>query len=162
MKVCRNTVKKFMDILFSVAAVLYGSATLLAFINAFCRKFLNIGISWGEELTTYMILVAFFLTIPYLELRDGSLCIGLLNNIIKNRKITKALYIIRGLLVMFLCVIVVRYALVGIQSAMSTNLLTFSLRWPKAIFYSIAMSGFALTVVSWITILLLNKGDKVE
>jgi len=162
MKFCRNTVKKLMDVLFTIAAVLYGCATVMAFVNAFCRKFLGIGISWGEELTTYMIVVAFFLTIPYLELRDGSLCIGLLNSVIKSKTVTKVLYIIRGLLVMFLCVVVVRFALVAIESAIATNMLTFTLRWPKAIFYGIALGGFGLTIVSWLSILLLNKGDKFE
>ena len=162
MKFCRNTVKKLMDVLFTVATILYGAATVMAFANAFCRKFLGLGISWGEELTTYMIVVAFFLTIPYLELRDGSLCIGLLNSVIKSKTVTKVLYIIRGLLVMFLCVVIVRYALVAIESAMLANLVTFTLRWPKAIFFAIALGGFALTIVSWISILVLNKGDKFE
>ena len=162
MKACRDTVKKLMDVLFAVAAILYGAGTVLAVGNAVCRKFLDIGIAWGDELTTYLIVVAFFLTIPYLELHNGSLCIGLLDNLIKNKTVARILYVIRGLLVVSLSIIIVRYGLVAIDSAIASDLRTFSLRWPKAIFYAISVAGFALSVVSWITIILLNKGEKME
>ena len=41
MKVCRDTVTKLMDILFAVAAVFYGLGTLMAVVNAVCRKYGN-------------------------------------------------------------------------------------------------------------------------
>lgn len=162
MKICRDGVIKFMNVLFTIAAILYGAGTLMAFINAFCRKVLNVGIYWGEELATYLIVSAFFLTLSYLELHDGSLCIGLLTNIVKNKKVLKALYIIRGIIIILLCFLIVRYGFSTISAAISTKLVTFTLRWPKAVFYSIAVSGFILCIISWLTILILNKGEKVE
>ena len=87
MKICRDSVCKLMSALFTIAAILYGCGTALAFVNAFSRKFLSVGIVWGEEMTTYLILMAFFLTIPYLELHNGSLCIGLLDSVIKNKTV---------------------------------------------------------------------------
>lgn len=162
MKVCRDTVTKLMDILFAVAAVLYGLGTLMAVVNAVCRKFLDVGIAWGDELTTYLIVCAFFLTLPYLELHNGALCIGLLDNLVKNEVAARVLYVIRGLLVVVLSVIVVRYGLVAIDSAIASDLRTFTLRWPKAIFYTFAVAGFALNIVAWATIILLNKGGKMN
>ena len=159
MKVCRDTVTKLMDILFAVAAVLYGLGTLMAVVNAVCRKFLDVGIAWGDELTTYLIVCAFFLTLPYLELHNGALCIGLLD---KDEVAAPVLYVLRGLLGVVLSVIVVRYGLVAIDSAIASDLRTFTLRWPKAIFYTFAVAGFALNIVAWATIILLNKGGKME
>ena len=162
MKITRDLVCKVMNALFTIAAILYGAGTLLAFINAFSRKVLSIGIYWGEELMTYLIVSAFFLSMAYLELHDGSLCIGLLNSIVKNKKALKAFYIIRGIVILILCFIVVKYGFATISSALATNLCTFTLRWPKSIFYGIAVSGFILCIISWLTILILNKGDKIQ
>ena len=162
MKAFRSVISKIMDVLFTISAVLLGASTLMTFVNSICRKILRFSFPWSEELSTYGIVISIFFTLPYLELRDEQLCINLFSSIVKKEVVLKIIFILRGLLVLTLCYFAGRYGIAAAQAAVRTNVETFVLHWPKAIFYYIAAGGFCLVLVSWITILLFNKGDKVN
>jgi len=151
-----------MDLLFSVGSILLGTAATLAILNAVDRRIFMIGFPWVEEFYTYCIVIGVFISIPLLELRDDHLSIGIIQTIVKNKKIIKALFIIRGLVtVTFLCT-VVWYGLISIQSQINTGAVTFVLRWPKSTLYSVGVAGYAMSILSWLTIFIFNKGDKVD
>ena len=161
MKAFRSVVGKIMDILFTVSAALLGASTLMTFVNSICRKLLSFSFPWSEELSTYGVVISIFFALPYLELRDEQLCIKLFSSIVKEKTVIKTIFVLRGLLTLALCYFAGRYGFAAALAAVKTNVETFILHWPKAIFYYIAASGFCLVLVSWITILLFNKGDKV-
>lgn len=162
MKACRNAVDRLMLWLVSAAAVLLGVSTILATVNAFCRKFLLISIPWSEELCTYCVVIAVFLVIPYLELKDKQLSIGLLGSVVKSQKFLKVVFLIRGVFITLLGVIIVKFGINSTQAAHASNVMTYVLKWPKSIFFAIAVGCFALAIISWISIFALNKGDKFE
>jgi len=162
MKACRTVINRFMLALMSAAAILLGCSSLLAIINAICRKFFLISLPWAEELCTYMVVIAAFIAIPFLELKDGQLSIGLLSSLVKNQKFMKVVFILRGVLIMVISLIVIRFGIASTQAAMISNTLTYVLKWPKYIFFAIAVGSFILVLVSWLSIYLINKGDKFE
>lgn len=158
----RIAVKKFTTMLLTVGAALGGTSALLATVNAICRKFFSLSLPWAEELCTYAVVVAFFLAIPYLELTDSHLSIEILENIIKSKRIKKILFILKGILVTALCVIIVRYGIAATMAAHTSNTLTYVLKWPRSLFFGITVASFILSIVSWLSIYLLNKGDKFD
>ena len=160
MKIFRTSVRRLADVLFTISAVMLGCTTLLTFINSVFRRFFSFSLIWSEELCTYSIAVALFLGICYLELRDEQLCIGLLSNIVKSKKILKTLFILRGIVTAAISFVIGWYGITSAQAAASNQLQTFILRWPLAAFYYITVVSFWLAVISWITIFL-NKGEKL-
>ena len=160
MKICRSTVSKVTGFLFTISSILLGGVTLLTFINSVLRRFFSTSLVWSEELSTYCIVLALFLSLASLELRDEQLCIGIMNNIIKNKIVLKCLFILRGVVTAAICFLVGMHGLTAAQAAARAQLQTFILRWPLAALYYITVGAFWLAVVSWITIFI-NKGEKV-
>jgi len=133
----------------------------MTFINAFSIKAFSFGFVWSEELCTYCIVIGVFLALPFLEVHDNQLSIGLLNSIIKSKKALKAIFLLRGLVIIAISCIVGIYGVSAAMAAVRAHTETYVLRWPKSILYFIGVAGFWLAIVSWITIFL-NKGDKLE
>jgi len=161
MKLYRDTVKRVMDFLFAVSALLLGVSTLMTFLNAVLRRGFSFSFVWSEEFCTYCIVIGVFLALPFLEVHDNQLSIGLLNSIIKNKKVLKGIFLLRGAVIIVVSYIVGIYGVAAAQAAVQAHTETYVLRWPKSILYFIAVAGFWMAIVAWITIFL-NKGDKVE
>ena len=162
MQLGRSAVSRFMYALFTVAALMLGLAAILALFNSFDRKVLTIGFPWIEEFCTYMIVMGVFLTLPLIELRDDQLHMGLLSSLIESKAFNKALFIFRGLFTITILSIIVWYGIITVQAQASTGAVTIILRWPKATIYSVGVAGYAMAIISWLTIFLLNKGEKVD
>ena len=162
LKTARKVIDKLMTALLTASAALGGISALLATVNALSRKFLSVSFPWAEELCTYMIVIAVFLAIPDLELKDKQLCVDLLSNSIKNKYALKVLYIFRGLVIIFLCAIVAKYGLASTITAYQTNTLTYVLQWPRAIFFGIGVASFVIAILSWVAAIFLNKGEKFQ
>ena len=162
LKTARKVIDRAITALLTAAAVLGGCSALLATVNAVSRKFLSVSFPWAEELCTYLVVIAVFMAIPYLELKDKQLCVDLLSNSIKNKYLLKVLYIFRGVVIIFLCVIVAKYGLASTITAYQTNTLTYVLQWPRAIFFGIGVASFILAIVSWAAAIFLNKGEKFQ
>lgn len=162
MKMSKIAVEKFIKGLLTAGAALGGVSAFLATINAICRKFLSISLPWAEELCTYMVVVAFFLAIPYLGLTDSQLSIGILDNLIKNKPAKKIMFILKGVLVIVLSAVLVYYGIAATSAAHASNTLTYVLKWPRSLFFGIAVASFILVIVAWISIYLLNKGERFD
>ena len=162
LKTARKVIDKLMTALLTASAALGGISALLATVNALSRKFLSVSFPWAEELCTYMIVIAVFLAIPYLELKDKQLCVDLLSNSIKNKYALKVLYIFRGLVIIFLCAMVAKYGVACTITAYQTNTLTYVLQWPRAIFFGIGVASFVIAILSWVAAIFLNKGEKFQ
>jgi len=151
-----------MHALFTVAALMLGLAVLLALINSLDRKVFAIGFPWIEEFCTYMIVLGVFLTLPLVELTDDHLRMGLLPALFKSNRFYKVLMIIRGLFTITVLSTVVWYGIITLQAQANIGAVTIILRWPKSTLYAIGVGGYAMAIISWLTILLLNKGEKVD
>ena len=160
METARKAVHRAMTALLTVSACLGGVSAVLATVNAVSRKLLSVSFPWAEELCTYMVVIAVFLAIPYLELTDKQLCVDLLSNSIKNKTARKVLYIFRGAVIIFLCAIVAKYGLTSTVTAWQSNTLTYVLQWPRAIFFGIGVASFIIAIASWAAAIFLNKGEK--
>jgi len=139
-----------------------GIAVLLALFNSLDRKVFSIGFPWIEEFCTYMIVMSVFITLPLIELRDDHLRMGLLPSLFKSKTFYQVLFITRGLFTVTLLSTIVWYGLITVQSQAAAGAVTFVLRWPKAALYSVGVAGYAMAIISWLTIFLLNKGEKVD
>ena len=160
LKTARTIADKAITALLTAAAVLGGASALLATFNAISRKFLSVSFPWVEELCTYLVVIAVFISIPNLELKDKQLCVDFLGSTIKKKAVQKGLYLFRGVVIIFLCVVVARYGLASTVTAWQTNTVTYVLQWPRAIFFGIGVAGFLAAIVSWVAAIFLNKGEK--
>jgi TRAP-type C4-dicarboxylate transport system permease small subunit len=118
--------------------------------------------SLAEELCTYLVVIGTFMVFPALELSDTQLTIGVLSSVIKNRTFHKVLFIIRGLVVMVISGVIVKFGIASTQAAHAANTMTYVLKWPKADLFAVAVACFVLMIVAWVAIFLFNKGDKIE
>lgn len=157
----KQLILKFNHGLLFIGAVFGSVGVLLTTVNAICRKFANFTFPWAEELCTYMIVMAVFLIIPYLELSDGHLSVGIIESVIPNKVFNKILFIFKGILILVIFVLIVRYGYAATVNAHISNTMTYVLKWPRSIFFGVAVVSFVLSIISWLSIFILNKGDKI-
>ncbi|MCI8992536.1 MAG: TRAP transporter small permease [Eubacterium sp.] len=159
----RKWLDRLMVALLSIAAVLGSASAVLATVNALCRKILSTSFPWAEELITYLVVVAVFLAIPFLEWKSKQLTVDILGNSLKNKKVRKGFQVFSAAIVIVLCFIIVRYGTESTITAYETNMRTYVLLWPRSIFFGIGVISFILTIIASIgTIFLGNeKGGDV-
>ena len=143
-------------------AVMLMISVLLATINAFARKFLNTSFSWAEELCIYIVVVGVFFTLPYLTLKDDQLRINLISAMVKNQKVLKALRILFGLMETALFGMLIYYGLNSTRAARISGVTTNYLHIPKYILYRMMIGVFLFSILSWLSVIFLNKGDSFE
>jgi TRAP-type C4-dicarboxylate transport system permease small subunit len=161
MKFVRNVSRGITGGVFTVAAVLLGFSAALAFFNAVGRGFFSFNFSGSEELSTYAVVIAVFFAIPYLELHDEQLSVNILSMVIKNKTVLKIMFFLRAVLTLLILFILVKYGIAAAQSAFVAGTETYALRWPKYLFFSVAVAGAAMGILSWLTIIFFNKGEKL-
>lgn len=148
-------------------ALIYGGATLmmisvfLATINAILRKFFHTSLAWAEELCIYSVVLGFFFSIPYLELKHKQLSVDVIRSVIHNEAIHKIIYLIFGAVEIVLFIILIRFGIISTQAAILSGITTNYLHIPKYILFAIVVVSFAFSLLSWVAILL-NKGDSYE
>ena len=143
-------------------SMMMAASMFLATINAFCRKLLNTSFSWAEELCLYLVVMGFFFSIPYLELKREQLHVDLLSSFTKNATIQKTFYIVFGFLEITLFGMMIYYGLHSTGAARLSGVTTNYLHVPKYFLYGTVVSVFVLSIVSWLSIIFLNKGESFE
>lgn len=158
-----ESVKKFIKSFVTVSAytsgILIMCSVLFATINAIARKFFNISFPWAEELCLYFVVIGFYFVIPYLELKNEQLSINLLPLLAKNSMIRKIFYIFFGCLNIILFYILIKFGLHSTHIARLSGVTTHYMHIPKYFLYSIAIIALSISIVSWLAIIFLNKGE---
>lgn len=136
-------------------------AAILAAINAVMRKFA--GISWtpAEEVCTYLCLLSVFIGLPKLEIGDDELSIDIFNNSIKNEKLKKVVFLIRGIITMICFGLLFWAGISQIQNTYANHAVTSVLHIPRYLLYIVVDACYAIVIFSWIAIFL-NKGRPVK
>ena len=130
-----------------VAAVLLLAATALTVANVFARYIVQQSIYGSEELATFMILIMTFLVYPVLEASDDHLCIGLFENVVKNKVIINIVYVLRGIVTAGIAGIFVFYGYKVTALANQYNTVTSTLHIPRDILYGIMTAAFLSIIV---------------
>jgi TRAP-type C4-dicarboxylate transport system permease small subunit len=162
MKRLANIIQNTITALIYAGAVLMMASAILATGNGLARKLLNTSFPWAEELCIYLVVIGFFLAIPYLELKNDQLRIGLLKSFIKSKFVLKILFILFGCLEIVLFSLLSYYGLHSMGSARLSGVTTNYLHIPKYLLYGSAIAVFVLSIVSWLSITFLNKGESFE
>ena len=130
-----------------IAAVFLLVATALTVANVFSRYILQNSIYGSEEAATFMILVMTFLVYPILEASDDHLCIGLFENIVKNKVIINIVYILRGIVTAGIAGVFVYYGYKVTALAHQYNTVTSTLHIPREILYGIMTAAFLSIII---------------
>lgn len=163
MEKLKKGVNRFYWVLLTIAGILGGLSALMATVNALSRKIFAASFPWAEELCTYAVVVGFFLAIPYLEWRGKQLSVDLLANSLKKKPaVVRALHIFGSIVTIAICVIIVIYGWKSSMTAIETNITTFVLQWPRAVFFIIGVISFALAIISCIFNIFLDGRNFVD
>lgn len=157
----KNCIVKCNTALIYTGAVMIMVSVILATINAILRKFFNSSLSWAEELCMYCVVIGFFLSIPYLELKNKQLSVDVIHSIIRNKTAHKIMYLIYGLVEIALFIILIRFGIVSTQAAIVSGVTTNYLHIPKFWLYIVVIATFFFSLLSWFAILM-NKGDSYK
>ena len=155
-------ISKIDDVVFAIATAFLSVGCVLVVLNAISRKFFNMGFPWAEELSTYLVVMMLFLSLPHLERLDRHLCIGILMSRLKSDKSKNIFRIIRGAWTIFIMVVLLRYGYTLVQTIATNNVVTYILKWPRAPIFTILLIGFALIIVVFICIIFIRKGGMFD
>ena len=145
----KKNINRIFKVLLIVAGILGGLSAFMATVNALLRKIASFSFPWAEELCTYAVVVAVFLAIPSLQWRGKQLSVDLLENSLKKKPAAvRGLHIFGSLISIAVCVVIVIYGWISSMTAIETNLTTYVLQWPRAIFLLIGVVSFAIAVIS--------------
>jgi len=161
METCMKVVKKVNEILIMISVVFLICSTVLTTINAILRKLFSQGFPWAEELATYLVVMMVFLGLSWLENYDKNLCIGIIDTFI-GEKARKANRTLRGLVTIFIMVIMLRYGLVVMVNMYQSQMVTYALQVPKLYFFLTMIIGFFMIVVVWVALIVCKRGGKVD
>lgn len=161
METCLKVVKKINEVLIMISVIFLVSSTILATINAILRKGFSQGFPWAEELSTYLIVMMVFLGLSHLELNDNNLCIGIIDNFIKE-KVRNIIRIIRGILTIFLMTIMLQYGLVVLKNMYISKMITYALCVPKLYFFISMIIAFFMIIIVWLALVICKKGGKIQ
>jgi len=148
--------------LVSVSALFLAVSVTFSTLNALGRYFFNFHYPWADEFNSFLIVFAVFLTQGWLERRDDQLTIGVLENVVKNRLVLRAVFVLRGIVTMAIFGIFVRYGIFMVENAYASQVVTFMLQIPRYILYAITTAIFCWIIVVWLSMILSNKGAKLE
>ena len=155
----KNVIHRFLHSLAYMAAMMIFLGVLLAMVNAILRK-LGFSLSWAQEISQYMVIIGFFLGIPYVISRDRMIKIGLFKAIVKNETVQKAVSIFFGCLEIFLFFLLARYCLKSINTlriaGMELNYVRLQIYW----LYVFVEVSCILALASLVNVLILNRGNK--
>jgi len=140
----------FSRLLYSVSIAVLCLYTALAFINVIARYIFLKPYAWTEEITTLLFVVGVYFNQVSLEVFDKQLSVSFLTAKIKNRTLSKLLYILQRLSVVILFLVLAREAIPVISRnyafATSTVVLKIPM-WPLYTIVGIVMLTVALTNV---------------
>lgn len=142
-------------------AVLMMVSVVLATVNALARKFLSTSFAWAEELCMYSVVMGFFMSIPYLELKRKQLSVDVIRSVIHNETVHKVMYLLYGVVEIALFIILIRFGIISTQAAIVSGVTTNYMHIPKYILYIVVIATFVCSLLSWVAILL-NKGESYK
>ena len=131
----------------NVAGVILIMATALTVANVFARYIIRSSIYGSEEAATFMILVMTFLVYPVLEASDDHLCIGLFENLVKNKVIVNIVYTLRGIVTACISGIFVYYGYKVTALAHQYGTVTSTLQIPRELLYGIMTAAFLSVII---------------
>jgi TRAP-type C4-dicarboxylate transport system permease small subunit len=158
----KTTIRGIITALVYTGSIMMVASMILATVNVFSRKIFNTSFPWAEELCIYLVVMGFFFSIPYLELKREQLHVELLSSFIKSVTIQKTFYIVFGFLEIILFIIMIYYGLYSTSAARHSGVTTNYLLIPKYLLYGTVVAVYVLSIVSWLSILFLNKGESFE
>lgn len=163
MKGLKKVINKCLTVMLTISGILVGLSAFMATINALLRKIASFSFPWAEELCTYAVVMAAFLAIPYLEFKGRQLSVDLLANAVKNKpKAVRALRIFSSIIIMVVCCVIVWYGWISSMTAIETEITTFVLSWPRAIYFIFAVVCLALAVIASIFSIILDGPTEDE
>ena len=121
-KTVYRSIAKFAGFMILVAA-------LFAVVNFVGRYFFDHTFAWAEEGCTYACTLVVFLTFAYLETEDQQLCIDLVTSTVKNKTVLLVLYILRGIVTLFITGILIKYGFASMLSAHKLGTVTYVLHF---------------------------------
>ncbi|MBQ5952349.1 MAG: TRAP transporter small permease [Lachnospiraceae bacterium] len=159
MKTVEKIVAAINRVFMSIAMVLLAFSAVLTVVNAIMRKLPGVGgFAWSEELSTYSVILMLFFGLAFLEQHNQHLCIDVLLSKVKNKTAVRVIHLVRGLVTLVVMGTLVYHGIPLIRSQIRSNITTYLLHMPRAIFFGAMLGGFVLVVLVWIVIIL-RKGD---
>ncbi len=157
MQACVKIMRYIRWFLFQLSAILLAVSTVFATVNAIAR-FTAGGFTWAEELCAYCLVLMTYLAIPQLEGAGDQLCITAIDSVVKNPIAQRILNYVRGIITCGALGIVSYYGFQVMQNAFKRSQYTYVLQMPKGVLYGIAVVAMAAGVLTWIVIMVCNKG----
>ena len=140
-----------------IAAFMLFVATVITAFNTITRYLLGFVIYGSEELCAYIVLLMAYMLFPIMETENHHLKIDIFSSSSVNQKLKNAVYVVRGIITIFIFAVLCYYGWQVISTAAKFQSASPSLRIPKAYVFGLMETFFVITVLGWLCILFINK-----
>jgi len=127
----------FSNLLYSISIVLLCVFTALAFINVIARYVFLKPYAWTEEITTILFVVGIYLNQVRLEVLDKQLSVSYVSSKIKNKAVSKVLFVVQRLVVIGLWSLILKEAVPVIMRNYAFETASVILRIPMWTVYTV-------------------------